>query len=270
MTIASAGIEPGDRVAQVSENRYEWVITDLALHLAGAVHVPIHVTLSGEQIAQQIADSGARLVFVSSEELLGKFAGLLEGKLQIIVHDAEAKPQAGDRANSTISAPAPSPQSPAPASLATILYTSGTTGRPRGVMLSQRNLAANAVALVEAHAGDPELTRLCILPLSHIYARMCDLYTWIYRGGQLVLGERRDTLPRDCQLARPTSLNAVPYVFQRIADGLRAAGLEDERAALQGFFGGRMLRLMCGGAASRRTSNAGLLTAACPCCAAMV
>ena len=73
-TLRAAGVQPGDRVAQVSENRYEWIITDLALHLAGAVHVPIHVTLSGEQIAEQIAECGARLVFVSTAELLAKFA----------------------------------------------------------------------------------------------------------------------------------------------------------------------------------------------------
>jgi long-chain acyl-CoA synthetase len=243
-TLRVGGLQPGDRVAQVSENRPEWIITDLALHLAGAVHVPIHVTLSGPQIADQIADFGARLVFVSSEALLAKFADLLDDQLRIVVHDAVAKPPA-----ELASLSAPSPQSLAPNDLATILYTSGTTGRPRGVMLSQGNLSANAAALVEAHAGCSDETRLCILPLSHIYARTCDLYTWVYRGSQLVLAEGRDTLPRDCQLARPTSLSAVPYVYQQIADRVRAASVEDESAVLQGLFGGQMRRLSCGGAA---------------------
>src|SRR4051812_47099269 len=72
--LQAAGVSAGDRVAQVSENRYEWVITDLALHLIGAVHVPIHVTLSGQQIAEQIRDSGAKLVFVSDEERHASFA----------------------------------------------------------------------------------------------------------------------------------------------------------------------------------------------------
>ena len=76
-TLHAVGVRPGDRVAQVSENRYEWIVVDLALHLLGAVHVPIHVTLSGEQIAEQIAESGARVVFVSTAELLGKFSGRL-------------------------------------------------------------------------------------------------------------------------------------------------------------------------------------------------
>src|SRR4051812_30149001 len=62
--LRSAGVATGDRVAQVSENRIEWILTDLATHLAGAVHVPIHITLSVDQIAEQITDSGTKLVFV--------------------------------------------------------------------------------------------------------------------------------------------------------------------------------------------------------------
>jgi long-chain acyl-CoA synthetase len=243
--IQAAGIKPGDRVAQVSENRFEWVITDLALHLAAAVHVPIHVTLSGEQIAEQVADCGARLVFVSSEELLAKFGELLHG-VPIVVHDVAAKPQAiGGEARIVPEPPVPSPQ---PHDLATILYTSGTTGRPRGVMLSQRNLALNAAALADAFGGDADQTRLCILPLSHIYARTCDLYTWIYRGSRLVLAESRETLARDCQLARPTALSAVPYVYQRIADRIRSHDAADDAKNLRAFFGGQIECLSCGGA----------------------
>ena len=89
--IQAAGIAPGDRVAHISENRYEWIISDLAIHLARAVHVPIQVSLSGEQIAEQIADCGARLVFVSSRELFAKFAGLIDSSLRVLVHDEVAE-----------------------------------------------------------------------------------------------------------------------------------------------------------------------------------
>jgi long-chain acyl-CoA synthetase len=249
--LQAAGIAPGDRVAQVSENRYEWIITDLALHFAAAVHVPIHVTLSGQQIAEQIRDSGAKLVFVSNEDLLSRFATYLDKQLSIRRHDdhriagelrlagAPAKPQAitsidCDRA--------------IPAALATILYTSGTTGCPRGVMLSHENLASNAAAVCEAHQVNADHTMLCILPLSHIYARTCDLYTWVVSGSRLVLGESRETLLRDCQLVQPTALNAVPFVYQRIMDGICNSTAIDKRAALRAAFGGRMETLFCGGA----------------------
>src|SRR5204862_2850808 len=144
--------------------------------------------------------------------------------------------------------PAPSRDSPAPSLLATILYTSGTTGRPRGVMLSHHNLASNAVAVCEAHRVDANHALLCILPLSHIYARTCDLYTWVCSGSRLVLAEGRETLTRDCNLVEPTALNAVPFVYQRIMEGVRNAPTADQPAALHAAFGGRIEMLFCGGA----------------------
>jgi long-chain acyl-CoA synthetase len=249
--LRGAGIAAGDRVAHVSENRYEWIITDLALHLIEAVHVPIHVTLSGLQIAEQISDSGAKLVFVSGAELLSKFANHLDEQLSIRIHDdrpiagelrlaeAPAKPQA-------ITSIDGNPTSPT--SLATLLYTSGTTGRPRGVMLTHENLASNAAAVCDAHRVNSEHIMLCILPLSHIYARTCDLYTWIVGGSRLVLAESRETVLRDCQLVQPTALNAVPFVYQRIMDGILSASPNDRSAAVRAAFGGRMEMLFCGGA----------------------
>jgi long-chain acyl-CoA synthetase len=210
--------------------------------MAAAVHVPIHVTLSGHQIAEQIRNSGSKLAFVSTEQLHFKFAQYLNEQLAIRTHDDRcqiAKPQAianvdGNFASGT--------------SLATILYTSGTTGCPRGVVLSHGNVASNAAAVCEAHAVSSDHTMLCILPLSHIYARTCDLYTWIVSGSKLVLAESRETLLRDCQLVRPTALNAVPFVYQRVMDGICNSTAVDKRAALRDTFGCRMETLFCGGA----------------------
>jgi long-chain acyl-CoA synthetase len=117
-------------------------------------------------------------------------------------------------------------------------------------MLSHANLATNSAAVVDSFSDEREETRLCILPLSHIYARTCDLYTWIYRGSQLVIGESRDTLERDLAIAQPTALNAVPFLFQRIADRIRAATSDElhQASALKKFFGPKMEMLNCGGA----------------------
>jgi long-chain acyl-CoA synthetase len=244
--IHAIGIEPGDRVVQVSENRYEWIITDLALHLAGAVHVPLHISLSGEQMAAQIADCGARLVIVSNYDLLARFAALIDPAIPVWRHNEPQKSSATRFESSAFAAKTQAE----PDDVATILYTSGTTGQPRGVVLNQRNLASNAAAVTEAFGFDENQLRLNILPLSHIYARTCDLYTWVYRGCRLVLAESRETLGRDCQLVQPTSLNAVPYVYQKIADRIRAAGGDEtsEAKSLSSYFGGRVEVLCCGGA----------------------
>ena len=249
--LQTAGVEPGDRVAQVSENRYEWIVVDLALHLAGAVHVPIHVTLSGEQIAEQIVDSGSRLVFVSTHALLATFAERLPGNFPIQIYDDQSwdrqPPALPGVSQSKRRSQIEPPAEPGAEGLATILYTSGTTGRPRGVMLTHENLASNAATVTKAFHTEAEETRLCVLPLSHIYARTCDLYTWVVRGSQLVLAEHRETLARDLQLVRPTALNAVPFLFQRVADRIREAG-GDECGNLRAYFGGRMELLNSGGA----------------------
>jgi len=248
-----AGIAPGDRVAQVSENRYQWIITDLAIHIAGAVHVPIHTTLSPEQIAEQIIDSGAKLVVISTRDLLEKLAGRLPSGVPTRIHDDHNyahQPPAPSGFDGLLLAPRSSllDPPPAPIALATILYTSGTTGRPRGVMLSHRNLASNAAAVCEAHAVGCDHTMLCILPLSHIYARTCDLYTWIVSGCRLVLAESRESLLRDCQLAHPSAVNAVPFVYQRVMDSILASTNADKAAALRSAFGSHVSMLFCGGA----------------------
>src|SRR5436190_519256 len=107
---------------------------------------------------------------------------------------------------------------------------------------------SNSSAVCDAHQADAKHTLLCILPLSHIYARTCDLYTWICSGSRLVLAESRETLMRDCKLVEPTALNAVPFVYQRIMEGVRNAPTADQPAALRAAFGGQIEMLFCGGA----------------------
>jgi long-chain acyl-CoA synthetase len=239
--LAARGAQPGDRVAQLSPNCEGWIIADLAMQLAGAVHVPLHVSLGGPQIGQQINNCGARLVIVSSADLAERVRGEVGPDVAIVLH-AELPPP-----NSHIQ---PRPDHlPQGEDLATILYTSGTTGAPRGVMLSHWNIVANAVATADAVATDDDEVRLLILPLSHIYARTCDLYCWIYRGTRLVIAESRETALRDCQIAQPTVLNAVPYFYQKVADGLRANPAHADAAALRSCLGGAIRMLYCGGAA---------------------
>jgi long-chain acyl-CoA synthetase len=262
--LQDAGVEFGDRVAQLSENRYEWIVSDLAILSLGAVHVPLHTSLSPEQIAEQVRDSGAKLLFVSAAAPKS-LASQLDPAVCIVSHDAPLAAGLSRRAGtglrpsklaaseSTTNATAVRPSAlrspPSAFDPATLLYTSGTTGRPQGVLLSHQNLVANAVATTEAVGGGHDETRLCFLPLSHIYARTCDLYTWLQRGTRLVLAENRDTIIRDCQLARPTVINGVPYFYQKIAQQLRAANETGKRDAIRTLLGGNLKRCFCGGAA---------------------
>ncbi|MEO1496477.1 MAG: AMP-binding protein [Planctomycetota bacterium] len=132
---------------------------------------------------------------------------------------------------------------PRPDQLASLVTTAGTSGEPRGVMLTHENLASNAVALSEASGGDGDELRLSFLPMEHLYARTCDLYTWIVRGSRLVLAESPKTVFRDARLVKPTVINGVPYFFQKAIDLADAEGV-----SLKHLLGGEIRRLYCGGA----------------------
>jgi len=237
------GVEPGTRVVQVAENSGPWILADLALLMIGAVHVPMHATASTAQIAGQIAHCRPHLVLVDSQQRKTDLAAHLANTVPILLHTEIPG------LDSAIRSPPTAFPSALPDNLATILYTSGTTGRPRGVMLSHNNLTSNAVAVTDVvEAGADEL-RLCFLPLSHIYARTCDLYSWLYRGSRLVLAESRETILRDCRLIGPEVLNGVPYFYQKVVQGVLGSDRAEASDGLRAALGGNIQRCFCGGAA---------------------
>jgi long-chain acyl-CoA synthetase len=269
--LAALGVKPGDRVAQISTNCLEWILADFAIHRLGAVHVPLHAALAAPQAAELIAHCGAAVVLVRDAALADRIAPLVPPGTQLVLHstlqasggqasggrkppgsshvetEADHLPKKDESAEAGGSRPPLASEDCADA-LATILYTSGTTGPPLGVMLSQRNLVSNAVAMTVAAVPSSDEIRLCLLPLSHIYARTCDLYTWLVHQGRMVLAESRETIFRDCQLAAPNAINAVPYFYQKVVDRLRNAGGAQDAAALRNALGGALRRCYCGGA----------------------
>ena len=269
--LAARGVASGDRVAQLSPNGEGWIVADLAIQQLGAVHVPLHAALAPAQAAEQVRHAGARLLLVDNAATAARVRTAMGERAEIVTHaelldtpplkgsEQPSTVAGGDRAQVGSSCEAirggiPDASSAeisppyTPDSLATILYTSGTTGPPRGVMLTQRNLVANAVGVTDAVAAIADEIRLCVLPLSHIYARTCDLYSWVYRGTRLVPAESRETILRDCHMARPTVINAVPYFYQKVADGLRGNKPTPDAEALRQAFGGAVKRCYCGGA----------------------
>jgi long-chain acyl-CoA synthetase len=235
------GVDPEDRVAQWSGNCEGWIVADLAIQSLGAVHVPIHAALTPKQAAEQISDAEAKLLVVDDKSR--GVAGQLVpgGNLACVSHEQLA---AVDQPLDASPARRPSPDD-----LATILYTSGTTGQPLGVMLSHRNLIANVQAMAAMIQSTAEETRLGVLPLSHVYARTCDLYVWLLRGSRLALAESRESVLDDCRVVQPTALNAVPYFYQRLARRLSERQPGADGGELLQTLGGKVRRCYCGGAA---------------------
>ncbi|HET6880229.1 MAG TPA: AMP-dependent synthetase/ligase [Pirellulales bacterium] len=259
------GVEPGDRVMQFSPNRYEWIMADLAIQIARAVHVPVHASLAPAQIAYQIADSGAKLVLVAGAEQAAKLLEYYDGHRNELPAGTrflsfDPCPEVSDRVACLRDLALHADESlgerlmrdardrVSPDGLATILYTSGTTGEPKGVMLCQRNLASNALGTLEAFQSEPDDLRLAWLPMSHIFARTCDVYTWVAGGGQLALAEGPDTVTAFCRDLHPTLINGVPYFFEKVQRYLVDNGLADQPGILPLAFGGRMRAACSGGA----------------------
>ncbi|HYO24528.1 MAG TPA: AMP-dependent synthetase/ligase [Lacipirellulaceae bacterium] len=251
-TLAALGVVPGDRVAQVGANCLEWVAADLAIQGVGAVHVPLHASLAPAQVAGFLAHAGARLALVHDEAMAQDLRLRSPGVRVVLPEQLCAEPSASPPLRGETDAAAAVRRATVPRQaddLATILYTSGTTGSPLGVMLTHRNLIANAAAITRAAGTTGDETRLGILPLSHIYARTCDLYSWMIHGARLALAESRETIFRDLALVARTAINAVPYFYQKVVDRLRQAGGPQDEGALRTALGGSVRRCYCGGAA---------------------
>src|SRR4051812_16877522 len=147
--LTNRGVVKGDRVALIAENRWEWPVTDFACLAIGAIDVPMFPTLTADQTAAQLRDSGAKIVFVSTPDLATKVlkSGL---DVTVVVMDAEANSQqiafaslvAGDEPGTRDAAFDATLQAIEPSDIATIIYTSGTTGDAKGVVLTHGNIAA--------------------------------------------------------------------------------------------------------------------------------
>jgi long-chain acyl-CoA synthetase len=219
--LKSWGVSRGDRVAILSENRHEWVVADFGCLLLGAVVVPIYTTLTPDQTAYVLHDSGARAIFVSSKKHLDKVASILSGtaveKIVVMdeITDARAVPMA-----ELMQSPA-DPQleslghSVQPSDLATIIYTSGTTGIPKGVMLTHGNMASNINFFLFGLGFELGLACVSFLPLSHVTARCVDLGL-LYSGVTLAHLPQLDQLSQALLEVRPQILLSVPRVYEKV------------------------------------------------------
>lgn len=220
------GLGKGDRVAILSENRWEWAVTDFATLAIGGVDVPLYPTLTPEQIGYMLRDSGAKVAVVSSKEQYEKLtaAGDLPELEHVVVMDAGdfsgaesfAKLMEGAQSKLQRDATFDAMVKAARADdLATIIYTSGTTGEPKGVMLTHGNLASNLNVSTQPFGFTEKDSCISFLPLSHVTARHLD-YAMMCNGATVAYCPKFDLLPAAMKALKPTIFVAVPRVYEKI------------------------------------------------------
>jgi long-chain acyl-CoA synthetase len=218
------GLAKGDRLAILSENRHEWAVADFATLLLGAVVVPIYTTLTAQQTAFILCDSGAKVVVVSSEQQLQKVLSIKSQTSveRIVVMDQVDSPDAFPmrhlmqqglgECDPELEAHA---HTVAPDDLASIIYTSGTTGTPKGVQLTHDNMTSNIRCSLDGYDVGPGLISLSFLPLSHVTARHVD-FALLYRGVTLAYCPFIEKVPQALLEVRPHILVSVPRVYEKL------------------------------------------------------
>ena len=236
------GIQKGDRVVLLSENRPEWAITDFACLLLGIVDVPIYATQTPEQCLFVLQNSEARLAFVSTRQQYEKLASVREpAGLEYIVLMDDAPELTDAVPMQSFLRDAPEGDDPAldaigekidPDDLATLIYTSGTTGTPKGVMLTHGNIASNLNVSLDMYEFDKDDLCISFLPLSHVTARHLD-YALFYAGMPLAYCPVIDDLPRTMREVRPTLIVAVPRVYEKVYNQVQNKAHGIKRALIQ-------------------------------------
>ncbi len=234
---AAWGISKGDRIAILGENRWEWAVADFAALALGAVDVPIYPTLTAEQTAVLLADSGSRVAVVSTRAQYDKVAQTRAqtGIEHVVIMDEEGTADAVLFSSLIRDADARKAERATdfdrraydvrPDDLATLIYTSGTTGEPKGVMLTHGNIASN-INFSTAEFGFVD-TDSCIsfLPLSHVTARHLD-YALYAQNVTVAYCPAFDKLPAAMTSIHPTIMVAVPRVYEKVREEV------ERRAAL--------------------------------------
>jgi len=248
------GIEAGDRVAILSENRYEWAVIDLALQIIGGINVSLYTTLPPAQCEYILKDSEAKLFFASTGiqvkkaikvfnncEHLNRVVAIDRPRVEeymdepyvtlyerVMAEGMKLYPKHEEEINERIKAIEPE-------DLATLIYTSGTTGKPKGAMLTHRNIVSNIKA-AHQHIDIYESDRcLSFLPLCHAFERTAGYYAMMAGGAEIFYAESVDTVAKNMTEVHPTIIISVPRLFEKIYN-LVTKSVEEGTAVKQKIF----------------------------------
>lgn len=230
------GVQKDDKIALItSNNRTEWNIMDIGILQTGAQNVPIYPTIAEEDYEYILNHSGSIYCFVSDEEVLQKVNAIKANvptlkevysfnEISGCKHWSELLTLGDDESNQTeVEARKDSIKED---DLATIIYTSGTTGRPKGVMLSHKNIVSNVLDSAPRIPFDAgKSTALSFLPICHIFERMI-LYIYQYYGVSVYFGESIEKISDNLKEVRPTVITAVPRLLEKVYDKIYAKGTE--------------------------------------------
>jgi long-chain acyl-CoA synthetase len=228
--LRALGVRSGDRVAILSQNRPEWTISDFAILALGAVSVPVYPTLLAKQIEFILEDSGAVAILAedaAQRDKVLEVRGALPALRHLIVFDPAAAGE-GVLALDQLRAQGRELEGKEgkgkfdelvrqarPDDLATLVYTSGTTGNPKGAMLTHGNITSNVVATCSVMPFETGDIALSILPLSHILERMAD-FSYLYKGGTIAYAEEVAKVRDNILEVRPDLFAAVPRLFEKM------------------------------------------------------
>ncbi|MEQ9286329.1 MAG: long-chain fatty acid--CoA ligase [Cyclobacteriaceae bacterium] len=239
------GVKPGDKVAIVSPNRPEWNFIDLAVQQIGAISVPMYPTITVEDYKYIFEHAEVKLVFAGTEELVRKVKEAIESldisdvysfdEIKGVDHwtkvrdmnrteDVEVLDEYRNNINEN--------------DLLTIIYTSGTTGRPKGVMLSHKNIVSNTLAVAPRFGKLLEkgnAKSLSFLPLCHVYERT-GLYYFMYWGVSVYYAESMETIADNLREVKPDTFHTVPRLLEKVYDKIISKGFELSTFGRKVFF----------------------------------
>lgn len=231
----SKDIEHGDRVGILSENRYEWAIVDLAIQMVGGVNVSLYTTLPASQCEYILQDSETKLFFVSTGIQLKKAVEVFDNcefLTEVVAFDTPKVKAHGEKDfvhlfDDVLNEGAKQVEkykdelkkrvnAVSEEDISTLIYTSGTTGRPKGAMLTHKNIVSNVKSATQHIYWDDKDRVLSFLPLCHSFERTAGYYAIISCGAEIYYAESVDTVSKNMPEVQPTIMISVPRLFEKI------------------------------------------------------
>ncbi|WP_037373362.1 AMP-dependent synthetase/ligase [Salinimicrobium xinjiangense] len=228
-------IESRDKIGIISQNCPEWMLADMAIQQVGAVSVPVYPNITNNELKFILQDATVKMIFVGDTSLFGKIMEI-ESELPRLQHIYSFKTVPGiPQLTELMQEITPeqklqveeSREKVKETDLATILYTSGTTGIPKGVMLSHKNIVSNALGAADViqEVGVQGKRVISFLPLNHAFERMAT-YCQFYSGAAVYYAESMDTIAANLKEVKPTLFTTVPRLLEKIYEGILAKGNE--------------------------------------------